>query len=336
MGFFRNPEIRRAALLLSLLTAALAGTGAWLFGGRGAAAMGGACLLLCGVFFLFTYRRYRRLREISRRIDGLLHGREAVDFHEFAEGELSVLQDEVSKLTVRLREQADTLLRDKRYLSDALADISHQLRTPLTSMNLIVTLLRSPDTSEERRRELLQELTRSLSRVDWLIDALLKMSKIDAGTAGFQRVSVAVEPLLRQAADPLVIPMELRGQQLRLRVEGEPRFLGDPLWSVEAVGNVLKNCMEHTPNGGQIEVTAAENALYTEIAVRDTGEGIDPQDLPHLFERFYRGKNAGEQSVGIGLALARLIVCEQNGTIKAQNRPEGGAQFTIRFYKSAV
>lgn len=336
MGFFRNPEIRRATALFLLLTALFTGIGAVFLGARAAAVTLVACLALCGTFLLFTYRRYGRLQEISRRIDSLLHGRESVDFHEFAEGELSVLQDEVSKLTVRLREQADTLSRDKRFLSDALADISHQLRTPLTSMNLAVTLLRSPDTSEERRRELLQELTRSLGRIDWLIDALLKMSKIDAGTAGFQRVPVAVGPLLRRAAEPLTIPMELRGQRLVLSEEGEPHFIGDPLWSVEAVGNVLKNCMEHTPPGGRIEVAARENALFTEITVHDTGEGLDPEDLPHLFERFYKGKNAGDQSVGIGLALARMIVTEQNGTIKAQNHPEGGALFTLRFYKSAV
>ena len=140
---------------------------------------------------------------------------------------------------------------------------------------------------------------------------------------------------MAQAAAPFAIAMELRQQNFAVEVPSDASYRGDLAWSCEAVGNVIKNCLEHTPTGGTITVTGSANAMYTELMISDNGKGIDPADLPYLFQRFYKGKNASPQSVGIGLALARSIVTAQNGTIKAKNRPEGGASFTIRFYQGA-
>lgn len=238
-------------------------------------------------------------------------------------------------MTVRLREQTDALAADKVRLTDAIADISHQLRTPLTSMNLTVSLLSEDGLSDERRLRLTRDLSRSLRRIDWLIDALLKISKIDAGTVEFRSERVSVAELIRRAAAPLMIPMELRGQELGIHADSE-EYTGDMQWSVEAIGNILKNCVEHTPEGGSIEISAAENALFTEIVISDSGAGFEPGDIPHLFERFYRGKNADAASVGIGLALARTVIAAQNGTVAASNGKNGGAQFTVRFYKNIV
>ena len=134
-------------------------------------------------------------------------------------------------------------------------------------------------------------------------------------------------------AAPLAVPMEVRGERLETEVGGE-MLLCDPGWTVEALGNVLKNCMEHTQS--VVRVGARETALYTEITVRDDGPGMDPDDIPHLFERFYRGKNANQESFGIGLALSRAILAAQNGTIRAENAREGGALFTLRVYKGVV
>ena len=235
-------------------------------------------------------------------------------------------------MTVRLREQRGQLEADKVYLADAIADISHQIRTPLTSVNLVAQLLRKPGLDEARRRELQRELAEMLSRIDWLITTLLKISRLDAGTVQFQRETAPMEALLRRACEPLEVPMELRGQTLRLEAEGD--FTGDMAWTAEAVGNIVKNCMEHTPEGGTVTVRGVDNPLYTQIDISDTGPGIAPEDLSHLFERFYQGE--ASQGFGIGLALARMIVTEQNGTIKAGNLPQGGAKFTLRFFKSAV
>ena len=333
MGFFRNAEIGRFASLLLGLTIVFASAAFRVSATTGQLVLA-VCLVLIALFFIFTKRRYALLAQLSLELDHVLHGDERFDLATYAEGELAILHSQLAKMTVRLREQADALKQDKVLLTNAIADISHQLRTPLTSLNLIVTMLRQSELSEARRLQLAQELQQLLTRVDWLIEALLKMAKIDAGAVVFQQEQVSVHELMQQAAAPFAIAMELREQHLVVEVPVEVSYTGDLAWSCEALGNIIKNCLEHAPVGGTIAVTAKANAIYTEIVISDNGKGIDPADLPHLFERFYKGKNASAQSVGIGLALARSIVTAQNGTIKVENRPEGGTRFTLRFYVS--
>lgn len=328
----RNPEVRRAvcahlALGAGLLLAArLAGAPLWI--------PLTACAAYTALYIGLTCRQYRRIAALAADVDRILHGQKVVNLEEYAEGELSILQTEIHKMTVRLGEQQLALQKDKAQLADAIADISHQIRTPLTSVHLLTTMLSEPGLSDERRRELSHRLLTMLSRMEWLIEALLKMSKLEAGTVSLRRETLPAEELLRRAAGPLLISMELREQTLRIQAQGS--FTGDAAWTSEAIGNILKNCMEHTPQGGRIDAAAAENALYTEIVIADTGSGIDPEDLPHIFERFYKGKNSDEHSFGIGLALAREIAAAQNGSIRAENRPEGGARFILRFYKGTV
>ena len=196
--------------------------------------------------------------------------------------------------------------------------------------------MQKEDLPIERRRELTQDMMRLLDRMDWLIESLLKVSKLDSDTAVFQKDKVMVEDLLFKASELVAIPMELRQQHLTVEMNGQESFIGDLSWSVEAIGNILKNCMEHMENGGEIRIRVQENPVYTEIRIQDQGPGLDPEDLAHLFERFYRGKQASSQSIGIGLALCRMIIKKQNGTIKAENAPEGGALFTVRFYKETI
>jgi signal transduction histidine kinase len=329
-GFFRNPEIRRELLIWIAGSAVFCAAGfftdiacGWL--------MLCACFVFSAAHFIVSYLRYRRIRDLSLDIDRVLHGKDFVRISGYEEGELAVLQSELGKMTVRFREYAEGLQKDKVWLTDAIADISHQLRTPLTAMNLIVSMLASSNLTDARRLELSRELKQLLARIDWLVETLLKMSKIDAGTVYFKREPVPVAELIRKAAEPLTIAMEVRGQTLSVR-DDAAIFHGDLAWTAEAVGNILKNCAEHTPEGGGIRVDAAKTALYTEIKIRDTGPGIDAADLPHLFERFYKGRNAAGGSFGIGLALARMIIIGQDGTIKAENNPGGGAMFTVRFY----
>lgn len=291
-------------------------------------------LLLILMNYISTWRRYRKIAALARDIDQLLHKDQPISLSDYAEGELSILHSEIYKMTVRLREQKDRLLQDKTYLADSLADISHQIRTPLTSINLLVQLLSVPDISHEERINLTRELNRLLARIDWLITTLLKISKLDAGTVQLKRERVGLEELIQRACEPLLVPIELRGQELLICASGQ--FVGDPAWTCEAVSNIVKNCMEHTPDGGKIRINTCENPLYAEIVIRDTGTGIDREDLPHIFERFYKGKEADGNSFGIGLALSRMIVTAQNGTIKAENQKTGGAMFTLRFYKGTV
>lgn len=334
MKLMKNPEVRKGLIIYIIADAGFIIAGFSIDYYAGLLAFG-AGILFTFIYLISSYKRYQNMAELSQNIDRILHGQEQLLINESIEGELSVLRSEVQKMTIRLREQADSLKKDKVQMSDALADISHQLRTPLTSMNLTVSMLNSENITEERRIQLIHDLKRALSRIDWLIEALLKMSKIDAGTARFSSETVYVSELVRKICEPVLVPMELREQTLKVIAEDE-KFTGDLHWSTEALGNVLKNCMEHTPVGGTIEIRANETAIFTEIIVKDNGTGFDSEDIPHLFERFYRGKNASSESVGIGLALARMVIAQQNGTIKAENNPEGGALFTVRFYKGVI
>ena len=242
----------------------------------------------------------------------------------------SVLRSEVRKMTLRLREQSAQLEKEKLQLADAMADISHQMRTPLTAVNLLLTSL-AGHVDEESRGDV-RALRRQVARMDWLVESLLKLAKLDAGTARFCPETIPLSALLARAAEPFAIGMELRGQQLQVEASGNVRC--DPAWTAEALGNILKNCSEHMQEG-TITVRAEENAVASVVVIRDTGGGIAPQDLPHLFERYYKGENAPEQSVGIGLALSRSIAAAQNGTLTAANVP-GGAEFTMKLYKGIV
>lgn len=288
--------------------------------------------LSLGLWALLLHRRNRRLRRLSEDLDHLLHDGTPLPISQYREGELSILATQLQKVTLRLLESAERSRSDKKALADSLADISHQLRTPLTTMNLTATMLSAAELSPSRRQELTAELRNLLHQTHWLVETLLKLSKLDAGTVTFAREEISVQQLLRHALAPLAVPMDLRDQRTELCC-AEERFVGDLRWTAEALGNVLKNCMEHSPTGGTITVNAEETALYTAITVEDTGEGFSPEELPHLFERFYKGEHS--TGYGIGLALARTIIAAQNGTIRAMNTPRG-AKFEIRFYKTVV
>ncbi len=333
MKLLKNKEVR-GALLCQLLLSAAACAVCFFFDIRAGLTAAGLSLLLMLVFCISTYKRYQRISSLADDINQVLHGDSSIDFDNYSEGELSILHSEIYKMTVRLREQQQKLISDKEYLADSLADISHQIRTPLTSINLLVERLSASGLTDECRHQLTNELYGLLDRIDWLITTLLKISKLDAGTVSFNKETVSLETLINKSCLPLLIPIELHGQELILRAEGD--FYGDPAWTSEAVGNIVKNCMEHTPDGGKIEIEAAENALYSEIIIKDNGTGISPEDLPHIFERFYKGKDSDGKSFGIGLALSRMIIAGQKGTVKAENRKNAGAVFTLRFYKGTV
>ena len=293
-----------------------------------------ACFVLNCCYFCFLRKRRERLKELSIQLDLLLHEDTPLPISDYCEGELSILANQLQKVTLRLQEAAEQSQSDKLALAQSLADISHQLRTPLTAMNLTAAMLREPGLSEQRRLELGRELQTLLSRTDWLVETLLKLSKLDAGTVELRQEQVPVRELIDRAAAPLSIPMDLR--ELRLVVScSEESLMADPVWTAEAIGNLLKNCMEHTPPGGTITVTAEHTSLYTAITVEDTGCGFAESDLPRLFERFYKGKDAVESSCGIGLNLARTIIAAQNGSIQAMNTGTG-AKFLIKFYHQVL
>lgn len=335
MGYFRNPEIKKEGIIWLFAVLLTAFLGWYLASVRGLYLCLFCAVIFAMIHFSSSVIRYRKIAGLADEVQHFLHVFEYVDVGGEKEGELAILRTEIRKMMNKLNHQANLLMEDKKYLLNSIADISHQIRTPLTAINLIVSRLRGEKNEADRQR-LLHELEQLLVHTDWLIEALLKMAKLDAGTVSMKKKTVNVSDLLKKSVQDFLIPMELREQNLVIDCTDMVSLRGDEYWLREAVGNIVKNCMEHTPAGGEICIRAAENHLYTEITVSDNGAGIDKEDLPHIFERFYKGKNSSGSSVGIGLALARMIVVAQEGTLSATNRINGGAKFEIRFYKGTV
>ena len=275
------------------------------------------------------------MEELAEQLGGILRGDESLQLNRYTEGELSVLRCELEKLLQQLQCAKAEAIEDRKKLADSLADISHQLRTPLTSVELIVEMLRSPALPAERRLPLLRDLSRRTEQLQWLVEALLKLSQLDAGAVRLRTETVSVRELVQTAAEPLAVAMELRDLKFIIQDPGLSLSC-DRQWTAEAIGNLLKNAIEHSPEGGTIEVCSEKTPIYLQLSIRDEGPGFSDEDIGRLFERFYRGSSAFPGNYGIGLSLSRRILSEQNATIRAANAPQGGALFTIRFYYSIV
>lgn len=334
MHLFRNKEIKVFLLNYLLLAIATSVTASFI-SVWAVILVVSICVISALLFILFTRKRYQAILDLNAQIDSILHGEYNINLIPDEEGELAVLCSELSKMTLRMRDQADRLEKDKRYLSDSLADISHQLRTPLTSIRMIVSRLANEEQSIEQQANI-RKVNILLERTEWLVSTLLKIARLESGTVQFSDESILIEALINDILEPLEILIDIKDISLSCDIKNNASFIGDRLWSTEALGNILKNCIKHCPNGGKLEIFATENPLYTEVIISDNGTGFDEKDIPHLFDRFYRGSNSAKESAGIGLNLSRMIISKQNGVITAANKASGGAQFTIRIYKGAV
>ena len=290
-----------------------------------------ALLITCSL--VFTRWRYTEIENLSSYLRQISNGNYTLDVRDNQEGELSILKNDIYKVTLILSEHSALLQHDKVQLTNAISDISHQLKTPLTSMTVMADLLSEPELPPEKRTEFTRNIRIQLERIGWLVSSLLKFSKIDAGTVQFKKDPILVRTLFQKSLEPVLIPMDIKEQTVSIKGDDTVSFLGDLNWTAEAVINILKNCVEHTPEGGEISISFAENALYTELIIADNGKGIPKEELPYVFQRFYKGKNASEDSVGIGLALSHSIITSQNGDINIKSEKGIGTQFHIKIYK---
>lgn len=327
----RNREFQKFAILFSLIAAASVILGFVINTSAGILVI--VSVTAFGItFFAFTKARYESIAQISDQIDIVLHNADHLYIAESDEGELSILQSEITKMTLRIREQNEALKKEKEHLADSMANIAHQLRTPLTSVNLILSLLENnPD--ENERRALIRETKELFVQMDWLLTSLLKLSRMDAGIVVFRSDDIDVNTLINAALHKFLISMELHNIALQIGVPKGIIIQGDSGWLSEAIQNIIKNCMESAGDNGNIHIACTDNPLFTEITIHDSGAGFEKEDLPHLFERFYRGKNSDATGYGIGLALCKMIITRQGGIITAKNHPQGGAIFSIRFPK---
>lgn len=291
-------------------------------------------IILTAVFFVITKNKYKKLNELNDYLSLICAGNYDLDISDNTEGELSILKNNLYKVISILRTQNEMLKKDKVYLADSIADISHQLKTPLTSMIVMTDLLGS-ETNDDKRSEFISVIENQLDKMQWLITNLLKISKLDAGTTVLKREVHSSSEVIKSAIEPFVITLELKKITLDNTV-GDLSLNIDKSWTVEAIQNIVKNCIEHTDTGGTISISSESTHIFDVIRIRDNGSGIAKEDLPHIFERFYHGRNASKDSVGIGLALAKAVLEKENADISVSSTEGAGTEFVIKFYKSIV
>lgn len=292
------------------------------------------CIVLNIIFFLNNKKRYDKINELNNYLSLVCSGNYDLDIDDNTEGELSILKNNLYKVIVLLRSSNEAVKKEKLSLSDSLADISHQLKTPLTSLMVMADLLKDEKDSE-KRLGFIEIMENQLDKMNWLISTLLKLSKLDAGTAGFNIGMLKISSIIAESLKPFIVSAGLKNITIKTNIN-DFTFSGDENWCAQAFENIIKNCLEHTENGGAVEINASRNPIYNEIIISDNGCGIPPEELPHIFERFYHGKNTEKESVGIGLAFSKAVINSFGGIIDAQSEVGTGTKFIIRFYNAVV
>lgn len=285
------------------------------------------------LFYFFTRSRYRKLSELADLLGHYATGDFTGAFSAVGEGELSILHSELYKMAVRLTEQSKVLEKEKSALKDNLSDITHQLKTPLTSLFLISELLEKEDLPLVKRKEFCSNLRAGLSRMEWLTISLLKFARLEAEAVVWKKEEISAEDLTEICLQQTDILLLNKKQHIKISGSQNIKLNCDIDWTAEAVVNIIKNASERTPENGEIFISWEEDPLAVRILVEDHAGGIEQKELPHIFERFYRAGSASENGAGIGLPLALAIIRRQNGDITVRNMPGKGAVFELGFYK---
>lgn len=290
--------------------------------------------LIILIFYLYDKNKSKKIKEITKMISKINNRQFDIDINDFNEGELSILKNEISKTTTMLRQVADNSVKDKLNLKDSLGDISHQLKTPLTSITIMIdNILDNPDMDEKTRKKFLINIKREILNINFLVMSLLKLSKFDANVVKFNKESVYLKDIIIESIKNVSMIKELKNITIKVSGDDNIKLLCDFKWQVESITNILKNSIEHTSEYGTVEVNYSENKLYTRILIKDNGKGIDSDDLPHIFDRFYKGENGSDDSFGIGLSLSKTIIEKEGGSITVKSTPNIGTIFTIKYLK---
>ena len=285
------------------------------------------------VFILYERKQDKEIDKITKYLEAINDKNYTLKIDENSEEELSILKNELYKVTVMLRENASNTLKDKINLKRALEDISHQLKTPLTSILIILdNLIDNPEMDYQTRAEFLHDLKRETTRIQSLIQSILKLSKFDSNTVQFIKQDIYLKQIIDEAIKNTGSLADLKN--IKINVEGNKKIKlnCDLLWQIEAITNILKNCIEHSKENTQIDIKYNNNSVYSYITITDYGEGISKEDLPHIFERFYRGKNSSNESIGIGLSLSKTIIESNNGIVSVESNSDK-TTFIIKYFK---
>lgn len=288
---------------------------------------------LCILYFRYNYKRKNDIKDIIKYIEQINRRNYELEIDTISEDELSILKNEIYKTAVMLKEAALNSNKDKLNLKKSLEDISHQLKTPLTSILVLLdNLIDEPDMDSSIRNDFIIDIKRNVININFLVQALLKLSKFDANTVHFIKKENDLEMIVKEAIKNVSTLCDLRNINIKLNTLENAKVECDAKWQIEAITNIIKNAIEHSKDNSSIIINIDNNRVYSKIEVIDFGDGISKRDIKHIFERFYKGVNATSNSIGIGLALAKTIIEEDRGTIAVESN-ESNTKFTIKYFK---
>lgn len=291
-------------------------------------------LILSIIVFKYNHSESKKINEITKYIEEINRGNYRLNIEENTEDELSILKNELYKITVMLKEVAENSQKDKTTLKDSLSDISHQIKTPITSILIMLdNILSDENMPEDIKKDFIKDIKREIINIKFLVESILKLSKIDSNSIKFIKKEVFIKDIIDEAVKNVSMLSELKNIEIIVSGDDSIKTICDLKWQVEAITNILKNCIEHSYENRKIYINYNQNNMYTELKIEDNGTGIDAKDLPHIFERFYKGKNSSSDSVGIGLALSKSIIESNNGYIQVDSKLNKGTTFIIKYLK---
>lgn len=291
-------------------------------------------LILSIIVFKYNHSESKKINEITKYIEEINRGNYKLNIEENTEDELSILKNELYKITIKLKEVAENSQKDKTTLKDSLSDISHQIKTPITSILIMLdNILSDENMPEDIKKDFIKDIKREIINIKFLVESILKLSKIDSNSIKFIKKEVFIKDIINEAVKNVSMLSELKNIEIIVSGDDSIKTICDLKWQVEAITNILKNCIEHSYENKKIYINYNQNNMYTELKIEDNGTGIDAKDLPHIFERFYKGKNSSSDSVGIGLALSKSIIESNNGYIQVDSELNKGTTFIIKYLK---
>lgn len=291
-------------------------------------------ILGIAIILIYSQKQNKKIKDIHTYLQQLNKRNYDLKIEENSEDELSKLRNELYKTTVLLKESAKNSEQEKINLSNSLADISHQLKTPLTSIRILLdNIYENPNMDEKTKSDFIGEISKQIDWISSLVISLLKLAKFDAGSIIMNDKNINVKELINDVITNLDVMMELKNINVVQEIEENITFIGDYKWQVEALTNIIKNAIEHSKENSKIYIKVENTTVFLKITIQDEGEGINKQDLKHIFERFYKAKNSSEESIGIGLALAKTIIEKENGYVRADSVKGKGTIFEIKYLK---
>lgn len=286
------------------------------------------------VLLSYNKKREEKISDINSYIGKVNSGNYELKIEENGEDELTKLRNELYKTTVLLRETAENSEKEKTNLSNFLTDISHQLKTPLTSIRIMIdNIQNNPDMDEKTRNEFIEDISKQIDWISSLVISLLKLAKFDAGSIVMRDEEINVKKLIQNIISNLAILIDIKDIKIEENISEQITLFADYNWQLEALTNIIKNCIEHSFDGGKIKIEAESNSVFTKIIITDEGEGIGKNDLNRIFERFYKSAKSSENSIGIGLAFAKTIIEKERGYIKVESEVGKGTKFEIKYLK---